>query len=152
MLASSRSQISYSGDGSIRRTGAGELGPQIERRGEERIHVLPGLRKNEVLAPPLHSSQSSFSTSFFRKIGRNRAITSKATNLVSNIPRGRAPGIKVMGREAKNTGTVHSVVLTSSQIVPHHLSRFDTHPKLETAHFMTSCKGRGLDLDDLMKK
>ena len=109
-------------------------------------------QKNEVLAPPLHSSQSSFSTSCFRKIGRNRAITSKATNLVSNIPRGRAPGIKVMGREAKNTGTVHSVVLTSSQIVPHYLSRFDTHPKLETAYFMTSCKGRGLDRDDLMKK
>ena len=131
MLASSRSQITYSGNGSIRSTGTGELGPQIEGRGEERIHVLPGLRKNEVLAPPLHCSQSSFSTSFFRKIGRNRAITSKATNLVSNIPRGRAPGIKVMGREAKNTGTVHSVVLTSSQIVPHHLSRLDTHPKQE---------------------
>ena len=37
-------------------------------------------------------------------------------------------------------------------LVPHHLSRFDTHPKLETANFMTSRKGRGLDLDDLMNK
>ena len=106
--------------------------------------------KCSLLPYTLHSPP--FRPVFFRKIGRNRAITSKATNLVSNIPRGRAPGIKVMGREVKNTGTVHSVVLTSSQIVPHHLSRFDTHPKLETAHFMTSCKGRGLDLDDLMKK
>ena len=52
--------------------------------------------KCSLLPYTLHSSPSR-PVLFFRKRGRNRAITFKATNLVSNIPRWRAPGIKVMG-------------------------------------------------------